>query len=124
MEMMEEPPSIVRFDIGGVPPCVDGNDGGHLSATLLASCLLLPSPIDSVGGGGEVLSCHLVTVLLCAVRCVDFGVGITAVLLVLKEGGLLAIPGLLHAEDGGLCLHVVLGVCLLLPGVSSLAVTC
>ena len=120
---MVEVPSILWLDTGGVPPPGDGDGGGHLSATLLASCLLLPSPRDSVGGG-EVLSCHSVTVLLCAVRCMDSGAEIAALLLVLTGGGLLAIPGLLHAEDGGLCLHLALGVCLLLPGVSTQAGTC
>ena len=122
--MEVDPPSVVQSDSGGVPHREDGDDGGHLSATLLASCLLLPSPRDSVGGGEEVLSCHPVTVLLCAVRCIDFGGEIIAVLLVLKETCLLAIPGLLHAEDGGLSLHAALDVCLLLPGVSAQAGTC
>ena len=118
--MVEIPPSIVSPDQGGVPPCVDGDKGGHLSATLLFSCRLLPSLRDSVGGG-EVhsvlggLAGHLVTVFLCPVLClIARGDEDAAVLLVLK-GGLLA-SGLLTVDDGGPCLPVAHVGCLLLPG--------
>ena len=128
VEMVEVPPSTVSLDRGGVPPCADGDDGGHLSATLLASCMLLPSRTDSVGGeevssvlGG--LAGHLVTVFLCPVLCLIARGDEDAVVLLVLKGGLLGLPGLLHADDGDACLPVAHVGCLLLPGVRAQACT-
>ena len=111
--MVEVPPSTVSFDRGGVPPCADGDDGGHLSATLLASCMLLLSCTDSVDsvGGEEVVLCLIVR-----------GDEDAVVPLVLK-GGLLDLPVLPHADDGDACLPVAHVGCLLLQGVRAQACT-